>query len=263
MPKSKAQAKRDSAARRKRKSRENQKEAGLVRLDMEPEVPVARLVRDVAEALGKTISDVVVDLVQSTRLPSMSPKWNTRDSRFEGMEVVVPEQVKAVLTGHERLSSGSVLEWLVLQHCTAPKGPDGDWSLVYRHPGTDRDFDAHRAHVPGGDRDPDGRVYDKYDERVKIRQAHARLGSRRRDEEPDEMEAFEMAIERDQQRKEEALRLEGSILRAERASRKVLPEEWEGARRSQERIDRMNAHGAREYRRQRIAEGYDDDGDGG
>jgi hypothetical protein len=136
--KSKEQLKREAAAERKRRSRERRAADGLERFSPEVENPVRRLLAEVARRSGRTVSEVVVDLVEANPEGVPALKWVTRDADADQVEIEVTPAVHAFLTASRELSAGGVIEHLVISQCEITNAHD-PWtrSLVYSHPGLD------------------------------------------------------------------------------------------------------------------------------
>lgn len=174
----------------KRASRERQKEAGLVEVHLDPEVSTVRLLEKAASLSGKSVSQIVVELVKATPPSSLltTPKWSSPDCPARDLKLTIPEAVRDALASVPRLSAGSVLEWLVLEHCKVittdiVEGgePDDDGqvatrddvkyrTLFYDHPTEDGPIlKTWMRHVEGGLKTANGQPFGKYEHRLQIR----------------------------------------------------------------------------------------------
>ena len=157
------------AAVRKQKSREKQRNDGFVRLETRVEIKSIRLLEQIGEDRGITVSEVVRDLIHSCILMVPHLKWITRDMESIPTELLLTKDERSYLLGDETLSAGGVIEHLLLDHMV--KWEDG--SLVYVHP-------EFTAATPYGlltgwypenldAREPHMREWSKYTERKKRR----------------------------------------------------------------------------------------------
>ncbi len=174
--KSKAQIAREAAAARKRASRQAKREAGLVRVHLQVEIPTVELLREVADRMGVTLSQVVIDLATphlEQGLPDL--QWTLPDFRSEDLDLDLPEQVADLLSSEPFLSTGSALEHLVVDRLDYLHEEDRE--LTYLHPVEPSSGPIYVSHGPKWTpRDPNEHRLSKYD----LRRMAVELNSRPR-----------------------------------------------------------------------------------